>query len=388
MKKKICVVTGSRSEYGILYHTLKSIRASGNLELSLVVTGAHLSKKFGFTVDEIIKDGFKISDRVDMLMSSDSPPGIGKSIGVGVIGFVACFKRLKPDIVLLLGDRFEILSAATAAMALTLPIAHISGGDVTEYSVDEQIRHAITKMSHIHFASIGEHAGRIMQMGEEPWRVHITGELCIDNIRNMVKMPLPVLEDKLGTSLFPHPIMLVTFHAVTLQLKDAPSQIDNLLKALSGFDSKIIFTYPGADSGCRMIISRIERFVKRNSNAKAFKSLGGKLYLNLLSRADVVVGNSSSGIVEAPSFEVPVVNVGQRQDGRVMAKNVICVNNSVASITKGIRKALSPAFKNSLKGMKNPYDRKGAAKKIVKILSEIKTEPKLLNKKFVDLVQR
>lgn len=194
MKRKICVVTGSRAEYGLLYHTLRQIEASKNLELMLVVTGTHLSPEFGYTVNEIVKDGFKIIDRIELLMSSDSQVGIGKSIGLGIIGFVDCFKRLNPDIILVLGDRFEIFAAVTAAMALNFPVAHISGGDVTEGAIDEQIRHAITKMSHIHFVSLDRHAERVRRMGEEPWRIHIVGEPGIDNIRYMHKLPITRLE--------------------------------------------------------------------------------------------------------------------------------------------------------------------------------------------------
>lgn len=267
MKRKICVVTGSRAEYGLLYHTLRQIEASKNLELMLVVTGTHLSPEFGYTVNEIVKDGFKIIDRIELLMSSDSQVGIGKSIGLGIIGFVDCFKRLNPDIILVLGDRFEIFAAVTAAMALNFPVAHISGGDVTEGAIDEQIRHAITKMSHIHFVSLDRHAERVRRMGEEPWRIHIVGEPGIDNIRYMHKLPITRLEKFLGFSLTP-PTLLVTFHPVTLQSKETSNQIKNLLTALDKIDSMIIFTYPNADAGGRIIINAIEGFLKSHTNAK------------------------------------------------------------------------------------------------------------------------
>jgi GDP/UDP-N,N'-diacetylbacillosamine 2-epimerase (hydrolysing) len=383
-KKKIAVVTGSRSEYGVLYNILRRIESSPNLHLSLIATGAHLSQEFGYTIDEVLKDGFRVAERVEMLVSSDSPEGVGKSIGLGVIGFVDCFKRIKPDILLVLGDRYEIFAAATAAMAVNLPIAHISGGDITEGLIDEPIRHAVTKISHLHFVALKRHAQRVMQMGEEPWRVHVVGEPCIDNIKNMEKISRGRLEKALGTDL-PRPTVLVTFHPVTLQPEQTAVQMKNLLDVLDRLDAKLIFTYPNADAGGREIISEIKRFIKSRTNAVAFKSLGARLYLNLLSHVDLIVGNSSSAIVEAPSFRLPAVNIGIRQEGRLFPKNVICTSEKTNAILRAVRKAMSPDFKKSISRMKNPYDRGGASDKIVKILSTVEMGPRLLIKKFIDV---
>jgi len=383
LKRKICVVTGSRSEYGLLYNIIKQIEAAPKLKLLLVACGTHLSPEFGYTINEIKKDGFKVAERIDTLLSSDSTVGITKSIGLGIVGFADCFKRLKPDILLVLGDRFEIFAAVTAAMAMNFPIVHISGGDITEGVIDEQIRHAITKMSHIHFVSLPAHAHRLRRMGEEPWRIHTVGEPCIDRIKSLKKMPREELEKTLGTS-FSHPAILVTFHPVTLQPKETAIQLKNLLSALDKLKAKIIFTYPNADSGGRMIISGIKGFIKLHPNAAAFESVGTYLYLNLISRVDVIVGNSSSALVEAPSFKLPAVNIGERQKGRFKPQNVISASGKAASIKKAIQKALSPQFRKRLAKMTNPYDKGGVAKEIVNVLSGLELGQKILNKKFID----
>lgn len=381
--KKIAVVTGSRAEYGLLSNTLRLIVSSNDLDLLLIVTGMHLSPEFGYTVDEVTKDGFTIAERVEMVLSSDTPVGMGKSIGLGVIGFVDCFKRLEPDILVVLGDRFEIFAAVTAAMAMNLPIAHISGGDVTEGSIDEQIRHAITKMSHLHFVAMERHAQRVRKMGEEAWRVHVVGEPCIDSIRSMEKMSKQDVRRAIGVDLC-RTTAFVTYHPVTLQPSETATQVRNLFSVLDRLDADIILTYPNADSGGRLIIKEIEEFIKTHPHAKAFKSLGSKLYLNLLANVDVIIGNSSSGIVEAPSFKLPSVNIGKRQQGRLMPGNVICTTEDACSIEQGIKKALSPEFKKSLHRLKNPYDKGGAAEKIVSVLSEMELGTRLLCKKFDD----
>jgi GDP/UDP-N,N'-diacetylbacillosamine 2-epimerase (hydrolysing) len=380
--KKIAVVTGSRAEFGLLSNTLRLIDSSRDMELLLVVTGMHLSPEFGFTVDEIVKDGFKIADRIEMILSSDSPVGIGKSIGLGIIGFMDCFRKLTPDILVVLGDRYEIFAAVTAAMVLNLPVAHISGGDVTEGAIDEQIRHAITKISHLHFVAIEQHAQRVRQMGEEAWRVHVVGEPCIDAIRNTKILTKKQLSKILSVS-FNRTTAFVTYHPVTLQLTETAARVRSFLDALDKFDMDIIFTYPNADACGRLIIGEIEDFVRTHSNAVAFKSLGSKVYLNLLANVDIIIGNSSSGIVEAPSFKLPAVNIGNRQKGRLMPGNVICTVEETHAIFRGIKKALSPQFIKSLQRLKNPYDKGGTARKIVKVLSETKLGPALLNKKFI-----
>lgn len=386
MKTKICIITGSRAEYGLLKPLLFAMNTDKSFKLQLVATGMHLSPEFGYTINDILDDGFKPAERIEMLMSTDSSAGMGKSIGVGVIGFVDCFTRLQPDLVLVVGDRFEVFSAVIAASSMNLPIAHFSGGDITEGAIDNQIRQAVTKLSHIHFVGIETSAKRVRQMGEEQWRVNVVGELCLDNIKNLDRMPRNKLERELGIKLSARPLILVTYHPVTLQPEQTHTQIANLLDVLELYkDATIILTYPNADAGGRLIISAIGKFLLANPNAKAFKSLGTKLYLNLLSCADLCVGNSSSGLVEAPSFRLPAVNIGDRQKGRLLAKNVICTTGEKQSIHEGIKKGLSREFKKSLVGMKNPYDNGGAVKNIINVLHKLRTMPELLNKKFIEV---
>ncbi len=382
MKKRICVVTGSRAEYGVLYHTIKGIKASRDLELQLVVTGMHLSKEFGYTVQEIENDGFAIADRVDNLLSADSSIGIAKSVGLGILGFTDCFRRLDPDILLIVGDRFEIFAAASAAMPMNIPIAHISGGELTAGAIDEQIRHAITKMSHLHFVAVEENAARVRQMGEEPWRIHTVGGPWVDNIRTIKKLSRKALRKSLGICLT-GPTILVTYHPETLQSVKTSSHIRNLLDALDRFDAEIIFTYPNADTGGRVIISAIEGFTASRRNAKAFKSLGSLRYLSLLSHVDLLVGNSSSGMVETQSFKLPTVNIGKRQEGRLVTENIICTGRSCNAIAAAIEKGLSSSFRRSIAGMVNPYGRDGAAKNIVRVLTEVRLGSRLLKKRFI-----
>jgi len=385
MKKKICVVTGSRADYGLLKPLMPSLQADKAFELQLVATGMHVSPEFGSTVNDIIRDGFTVSERIEMLLSTDTPAGMGKSMGLGVIGFIDCFKRLQPDLVLVVGDRFEMFAVVTAASAMNIPIAHFSGGDITEGAIDNQIRHAITKLSHIHFVGVESSAKRVKQMGEESWRVNVVGELCLDNIKNLDKLSEKQCERALGIDLFARPLIVVTYHPVTLQPEQTQIQITNLLEVLDHYrDSTILFTYPNADSGGRLIISAIDAFISAHPNAKAFKSLGTRLYLNLLSHADLCVGNSSSGLVEAPSFSLPVLNIGNRQKGRLTAKNVISVEGDKQSISTGVKKGLSKQFKDSLAGMHNPYDKGGAVKNIINVLHKIRTTSELLDKKFVE----
>ena len=384
MKKKICVVTGSRAEYGLMRNTLNEIASSSLLDLALLVTGSHLSREFGYTIDEIKRDGFDVTETIEMLLSSDSPSSIGKSVGLGVIGFTDALKRLSPDIMLVVGDRYEIFAAVTAAMVLNIPIAHISGGEITEGAIDEQIRHAITKMSHIHFTTAEENSIKVKQMGEEAWRVHTVGGLWVDNIKSLKKISRDSMRKKLGIQLN-HPTILVTYHSVTLQLEEVDRHIDNLLNALDETEAEIIFTYPNADAGGRVIISKINEFIANRPNAKAVKSLGSLLYHNLLSYVDLVVGNSSSGMVETQSFKLPAVNIGDRQKGRLVTANIISVADDKDAILKAIRKGLSRKFRNSIKDMANPYEKGGAAKKIVQVLSHIPSKNELLIKKFVSI---
>ena len=382
MKRKICVVTGSRAEYGVLYHTIEKIVASNDLELQLVVTGMHLSTAFGCTVSEIEADGFPIADRVEMLIASDSNTATGKSVGLGVIGFVDCFKRLSPDIVLLIADRFEMFAAATAAMMMNLPIAHISGGEVSEGLIDEQIRHAITKMSHLHFVAIEENAARVKQMGEEPWRVKIVGGPWMDNFKKFVPYTRQEIQDKLSVELS-LPTLLVTYHPVTLEQDKLDDHIKALLGALNPFKGGIIFTYPNADAGGEKIIRAIESFRTGRPHVKAYKSLGRQMFFSLLKQVNMLVGNSSSGILEALPFQLPVVNIGNRQKGRFATGNIISVAEDKEAIHNAIEQGLSEAFKAHIKGIKNPYDKGDAAGNIVEALTTVELGPKILSKSFV-----
>jgi len=382
MKRKICVVTGSRAEYGVMHNVLKHINESEDLELLLVVTGAHLSKDFGHTIDEIRQDGFSVAGTVELPLSLEGPTAMGRSMGSGIIGLVDCLKGLEPDLLLITADRYEIFAACAAAMAINLPIAHISGGEVTEGAIDEQIRHAITKMSHIHFTAIEENTRRVIQMGEEPWRVHEVGGPWIDNIKNLKKISKETIKEDLGVDLS-HPTILVTYHPVTLQIADTQQHVKNLLGALDGLDAEIVFTYPNADSGSRIIVSAIEEFIKKHPKAKAFKSLGKDRYLNMLSYVDLMVGNSSSGLTETQAFKLPVVNIGDRQGGKPITENIICTAEEKDSILAGIKKGLSEEFRKSIADMKNPYDRGDVAENIVKVLSSVELGPKLLKKKFI-----
>ena len=381
-RKKVCAITGSRAEYGLMRRTLIEIEHSKNLELNLIVTGAHLSKEFGYTIDEIVKDGFHIDDTVEMLLSSDSTSSIGKSLGLGIIGYVDCFKRLSPDIIFIVGDRYEIFATATAAMVMNVPIAHASGGEITEGAIDEQIRHSITKMSHIHFTTEENNSNIIRQMGEEPWRIHTVGGLWVDDLVNLKKKSRNELQKILDVNLI-SPVILVTYHPETLSLDDTEDQINNLIGALKEIDAEIIFTYPNADASGRIIISKINEFVMNYPNVKAYKSLGRTLYFSLLQYCDLVVGNSSSGMVETQSYKLPVVNIGNRQKGRKVTGNIIHSSGEKKSNLSSIKKGLSKEFRDSIKNMDNPYGKEGAGKEIVRILSDLSLTNKLLNKQFI-----
>lgn len=390
MMRKISVVTGTRSEYGLLYWVMKGIQEDPELELQIVVTGMHLSPEFGLTVEEIEKDGFQITEKVEMLLSSDTEVAISTSMGLGMIGFAKAYERLKPDMLLVLGDRFEILSAVAAAIPFRIPIAHIHGGESSEGSMDESFRHAITKMSHIHFPSTQYYADRIIQMGESPERVYCFGSPGLDNVSK-----LPLFDEKRLHRELELPedkrIGIMTYHPVTLEKNTAEFQIALLLEAIQNFETIFwVFTLPNADTEGRVITERINEFIRRNPDrGRVFVSLGQLKYLSLLKHAAVMIGNSSSGLTEAPSFGLPVVNIGDRQKGRIRAANVIDVfvweKNKIVS---AIEKALSKDFRDSLEGLKNPYGDGHASAKIVKVLKKISLE-NIIKKKFYELgIQR
>jgi len=383
--KKICIVTGSRAEYGLLYWLIKDLNNSPEFEMQLVVTGMHLSPEFGSTYSEIEKDGFKIDKKVEMLLSSDSSNGVVKSMGLGMIGMADALGELKPDLMVVLGDRFEILSACSAALIYKIPIAHLHGGEVTTGAFDESIRHAITKMSHLHFTAAEEYQNRVIQLGEEPKRVFNVGAMGMDNIRRLKLLDKNELSDAIGFN-FHKKNLLITFHPVTLDNEPAEIQVKALFKALDELDDTgLIFTMPNADTEGRKIMALIKEYCSLNSNkAKVFSSLGQLRYLSTLAVVDGVIGNSSSGILEAPSFKIGTINIGDRQKGRIMAESVIQCNANQISITKALDCLFSKKFQTCLKDLKNPFDRGGASEKIIKTLKETNFET-LLQKSFYNL---
>ncbi len=382
-KRKVAVATGTRAEYGHLYWVIHEIHKDPDLILQLIVSGMHLSPEFGSTVREIEGDGFPIAERVEMLLSSDSEVGISTSIGLGIMGFAKAFDRLKPDVLILLGDRFEVLAAATAAMIARIPIAHIHGGESTEGSIDEPIRHAVTKMSHIHFPATEFYGRRIEQMGEDPRRIFPFGAPGLDHIQRGKLPGREAVLSELG--LAPDgKIAVITYHPVTLESSTAQGQMTRLLEALRGRDLVRVFTYANADTGGRVINQMIEDFVRNEPRAYAFPSLGQRRYLGLLRAAAVVVGNSSSGIIEASALKVPTVNIGDRQRGRVRGANVIDCGVETREIQAALNRALDPNFRASIQDMVSPYGQGPASRRIVSTLKEIPLGEELLKKRFQD----
>lgn len=385
MTRRICVITGSRAEYGLLRWVLEELRATPAAELQLIVTGMHLAPEFGHTVDDIRRDGIEITRAVPMLVAGDTAASATRSIGLGVIGFSDAFEALLPDIVVVLGDRFEILAAATAAMMHNLPIAHIAGGDTTEGAVDESIRHAITKMAHIHLVTNDVSARRVLQMGESPEHIHVVGSPGLDLLRRRKLLTRQELEASLGAP-FGARNLLVTFHPVTLEPGDGARQFGELLAALDGqdADTRIWFTGANADPGHRPITQALDSWIARNGHrAKAFTSLGQLRYLSLMALSDAVVGNSSSGLYEAPSLKVPTIDIGDRQAGRLAAASVIrCEPQRDA-----IRAALSRGLQLDCRNVINPYGDGDSSQRIVKILLECGDPKSLLKKHFHDVRQ-
>jgi len=386
MSRKICIVTGTRAEYGLLLCLMKEIRVDPDLELQISATGMHLSPEFGLTYKEIENDGFKINKKVEMLLSSDTPVGIAKAMGLGMIGFAEAYDELKPDVVVLLGDRFEAFCAASVACVSGIPIAHIAGGEMTMGAVDEALRHSITKMSHLHFTSTHEYQKRVIQLGERPDRVFNVGGLGIDNIKNLKLLDREAFEQAIKFRLG-RKNLLVTFHPVTLEYGTAMGQFQNLLDAFDELhDTKIILTKPNADADGRKIIQMIDDYVSQNSRKSvAFISLGYLRYLSGMALMDGIVGNSSSGLSEAPSFKIGTINVGDRQKGRVKAVSVIDCEPGKESILMALRRLYSKHFQNKLKEVVNPYGEGGAAKKIKKVLKETDLT-NILKKKFHDII--
>ncbi len=384
--KTIGVVTVGRSDYGIYLPILRRIDATKELDLRLFVSGMHLSPEFGLTVRVIERDGFPIAARVEMLLSSDTPEGIAKSMGIGLIGFAQAFSSARPDILLVLGDRFEMAAAALAALPFKIPVAHIHGGELTRGATDESLRHSITKLSHLHFVSTEEYARRVEQLGEEPWRITVSGAPSLDNIQTVSLPSSEELKRRYNLKLEPPPL-LVTFHPATLQYERTEEQVTELVGALLEIDMPMVITMPNADTSGRIIIRKMKEFADRNDHVHVVDNLGTEDYFGLMSVSAAMVGNSSSGIIEAASFKLPVVNIGNRQEGRVRGANVIDVNNRWGDIAGGIRKAMSIEFKEGLKNLTNPYLRGNASELIVEKLVTTPLDDALMAKKFYDLAR-
>ncbi len=382
--RKICVVTGTRAEYGLLYWLMKEIEADKDLELQLIVTGMHLSPEFGLTYKEIEKD-FKIDKKIEMLLSSDTAIGISKSMGLAQISFAEAYKELQPDLLVVLGDRYEIFSAVSAAMITRIPIAHLHGGETTEGAFDESIRHSITKMSHLHFTATDIYRKRVIQLGEHPKRVFNVGGMGIENIKRLNLLSKEEFEKSIDFQLNKKNI-LVTFHPVTLENFTAKEQFQELLNAVDILKStNIIFTKANSDTDGRVINKMIDEYVSKNSDKSvAFTSLGQLRYLSALQYVDVMVGNSSSGLTEAPSFQIGTINIGDRQKGRIMAKSVINCKVDRESILEAFEKLYSKAFQEELKTSINPYGDGCASLKIVEEIKNIDLE-NILKKSFYDI---
>ncbi len=380
-KRKICVVTGSRADYGLLYWLMQDILADEAFSMQLVVTGMHLSPEFGMTVNLIEADGFDISARVETLLSSDNAVGIGKSVGLGVIGFSDVFARLQPDLIVLLGDRFEIFAAAQTALYLRLPVVHIGGGDVTEGAFDEAMRHSISKLSHLHFVTNEISAKRLARMGENPARIFNVGSPGLDILHRSQLPEKNSLEKDPGIQ-FRKYNFLITFHPVTLDVVSSEDQLAELLQALDTFNDEygLIFTMPNADTEGRVIMQCIKAFVARRDNAQVFVSLGQTRYLGTLAAVDVVIGNSSSGLYEAPSVQTPTVNIGDRQKGRLRADSVFDCPVESEEIIKAIKSALAAGKRE----VSNPYQVGDCAQMIVKVLHSIDDFSLLVKKSFFE----
>ena len=387
--RKIAVVTGSRAEYGLLYWLIRGIDEDPELELLLFVTGMHLSPEFGYTVSEIERDGFFVAERVEMLLSGDTDQSTAVSMGLGMIGFASAYERRRPDIIVVLGDRFEIFAAVCAAVPFAIPVAHIHGGELTEGAIDEMFRHAITKMSQFHFTSAMRYRDRVIQMGEEPERVFCYGAPGLDSIYKLELLDKAHLFNELGIPADKR-FGIVTYHAETLG-EETLNNLNEMLLALSQIkDIYWVFTMANADAGGRLINEKIRGFIgKSPDSGRLFTSLGQLKYLSSLKHADIMVGNSSSGLIESPSFSLPVVNIGHRQGGRVRGANVIDVTHCKgSSILDAINKGLSPEFRDSIKGMENPYGNDCVSDKILHRLKTLPIEGGVRSKRFLDNIRQ
>ena len=385
MKRSVCVVTGTRAEYGLLRWVMEGIRTRSDLKLQIVATGMHLSPEFGLTYRDIEHDGFRIDRRVETLLSSDTAVGVAKSMGLGLLGFADALAELRPDILVVLGDRFETFSAAAAAMVARIPIAHIHGGETTEGAIDEPIRHSITKMSQFHFVAADAYRRRVIQLGEDPATVFLVGSLGVDSVKKLPLLDHTALEASLGVRMAERNL-LITFHPVTLEDGTSETQMAELLAVLATLrETRLIFTLPNADTDGRILATQVRAFVAGHDNARVYTSLGQLRYLSCMQFVDGVIGNSSSGIIEAPSLGAGTVNIGDRQRGRVKAGSVIDCAPTRESIDAAITRLYSPDFRDSLRTATNPYGQGGAAEQIVELLAMVKLEGSV-KKRFHDIV--
>lgn len=385
--KRIGIMTGTRAEYGLLKSLMQEINKDNDLELYLIVSGMHLSPEFGMTYKEIEEDGFQINAKVEMLLSSDSPAGISKSIGLGVIGFADEFQRADLDMLILLGDRYEALSAAICALVMRIPIAHLHGGELTEGAIDEGIRHSITKMSYLHFTSTEQYRNRVIQLGENPERVFYVGALGVENIKKINLMTKEELERSIHFEIDENTV-IVTYHPVTLENNTVEEQFLNLLEVLDRNPKiRMIFTKANADTNGRIVNELIDKYAAQNSErACAFVSLGQKRYLSALKYCRIVIGNSSSGIIEAPSFGKPIINIGDRQKGRICADSVINCGYTQQKIQQAMETALTKEFENKASNCRNPYEKENTAANIISVIKDYLLNDKIkLKKGFYDI---
>jgi GDP/UDP-N,N'-diacetylbacillosamine 2-epimerase (hydrolysing) len=385
MTRKICVITGSRAEFGLLRWLMQEMQHEPELELQVLATGMHLSPEFGLTYREIEQAGFQINAKVEMLLSSDTATAVTKSMGLGLISYADAYERLAPDLIVVLGDRFEIFAAAAAALIAGIPVAHLHGGETTEGAFDEAIRHSITKMSHLHFVAAEEYRRRVIQLGEQPERVFLVGGLGIDAIKRIKLLDIEALEESLGFK-FGSRNLLITFHPVTLEgQKNSGEQMAELLAALGKLeDTNMLFTMPNADTGGRELAAMVNQFGASRQNVRVYTSLGQLRYLSCMQYVDAVVGNSSSGLAEAPSMGIATINIGNRQKGRLSASSVIHCEPTRQSISGALGRAFDPSFRATLTSTNNPYGSGGASQKIVEVIKNHDLK-NLLKKTFFNL---
>ena len=385
MNNRICIFTGTRAEFGLLKPLMDLIQTDPDLKLQIIASGSHLSHEFGETYKEIESEGFLIDEKVEMLMSSDTPVGVCKSMGLGFIGYSEALSRLNPDLLVVLGDRFEAFSLAASATICRIPIAHIHGGEITQGVYDEAFRHSITKMSHLHFTSTEEYRNRVIQLGEHPDHVFNVGAIGLENIRKLNLLKRKEIEKIMRFPLGEQSI-LVTFHPITLEENETKNHFQNLLDAIDTIPGlHVIFTKANADTEGRIINQMIDAYVSKTSQKSvSFTSMGQLSYLSAMKHVNAVVGNSSSGIIESPSLKTPTVNIGDRQKGRVQAQNIINCSANKEEIVLAVKKALSPNFRKSMEKIKNPYEKKYTAKNIIKIINKFNLNG-ILRKKFYDI---